>query len=538
MLPRLVPALAQCALWLGCLGLGAAHAQAQRDVPAATGAGTSFAISGFSLQGDVPLSGAETARILAPFIGPHATLATLQQASAALESAFKERGFLLHRVSLPAQELGGPVTLDVVRFVIGKVSVSATVQHTPENIRASIPELREGGTPNFRLLAVQTTLANENPSKQLQVTVKESEDEPDKIDANVQVKEASPWNGSVSMNNSGTDATGNDRFTVSLGYANAWSLDHQVSLAYTTSLEKPDQVSQTGFNYRIPLYSAGAVLGLSYTSSSVVGNFGGFSSTGAGQTYGLSYNDYGVPVTGFRSFWTYGLDYKVFNASQVNGSTIAGQVDRSSNPVSLGYNARHESDTVVWSLNADVEANIPGSPGNDSASYQSEDARISNVAFSVLHGGATLMKPLVKGWYFNLASHWQYTGDALISGEQFGLGGQSSVRGAAERAIAGDTGATLSLELHSADLHPGLHALAFVDSGWLGSNNTDASTSGMMASNQLQGLGLGLRYVRPGWNVLLDWGHLVLGANQPPGGNTSLPRAGDERTNLSVTASF
>ena len=538
MLRRLSPMWCHCALLVGCAVLGGVPAWAQNKVPAATGASTTFAISGFELQGDVPLSSEETTQILAPFIGPNATLATLQQASTALENAFKAHGFLLHRVSLPAQELGSKVKLDVVRFVIGKVHVNGASVHSEANIRASVPELREGDTPNFSSMAVQTAIANENTSKQIQVTVKESEEEPEKIDANIQVKEGNPWNGSLSWNNSGTDATGNDRFTVALGYANVWSLDQQVSLAYTTSLQQPTQVSQNGLNYRIPLYEDGGVIGLSYTNSTVVGNFGGFNSTGAGQTYAISYNAYRVPESGFRSFWSFGLDYKVFNASQVNGTTIAGQLDRSSQPLSVGYNAHQESDAVIWSVNADLAANIAGSPGNNLAAYQSEDARISNVNWTVLHGGFSLMKPWKNGWFWNAAGHMQYSPDALISGEQFGLGGQNSVRGANDRAISGDSGISLNLELHTPDIQPGLHALCFFDNGWLGSNNVGPSTTGMLATNQLQSAGLGLRYTRPGWTLTLDWAHLLASASAGPNGSTTLPRVGDERTNLSITALF
>ena len=65
-------------------------AQAQQQMPAATGATTTFPIRGFELKGDIPLSSEETTRVLAPFIRADGNLGTLQQAGSALEAALKD----------------------------------------------------------------------------------------------------------------------------------------------------------------------------------------------------------------------------------------------------------------------------------------------------------------------------------------------------------------------------------------------------------------------------------------------------------------
>ena len=170
-------------LLLGLLALPAtlagAVAQAQTAPPAApttaqttvaeASAGPVFQIRGFNVSGDNPLSGDETSRVLAPFLRSDATLDTLQKATQALETAMKAKGFALHKVALPPQEIGATVNLNVVKFVIGKVVVEGAQNFSEANIRNSLPELKEGTAPNFRTLAVQTAIANENPSRQVQV---------------------------------------------------------------------------------------------------------------------------------------------------------------------------------------------------------------------------------------------------------------------------------------------------------------------------------------------------------------------------------
>ena len=244
-----------------------AQVQAQRPGPAlSTQAAPVFVIKGFNITGENPLADGDTSRVLAPFLRTDATLDTLQKATVALETALRDKGYALHRVVLPPQEIGANVTLNIVKFVIGNVTVEGNSNYTKDNIRASLPELVEGASPNFNRLAVQTAIANESQGKQVQVSLKEA-DVADKIDAKVIVKETKPWNFSVGLSNTGTTSSGADRFTVSGGHANVFGLDHQFVGAYTTSLERPADVKQIGLNYRVPFYRWGGVLGLSLTGT-------------------------------------------------------------------------------------------------------------------------------------------------------------------------------------------------------------------------------------------------------------------------------
>ena len=520
---------------LGCAGLHAQEEPAQNNVLVTPAPAPQFAITGFTVLGDKPLSDADIARVLAPFVRPDAGMATLQQATAALEAALHAHGFVLHRVSLPPQEVGATVRLEIVKYVIGTVTVDGNTLFSQANIRASLPELVEGQVPNFHTLAVQTAIANENPAKQVQVGLKES-DEPEKIDARVQVREGVPWSLSVSDANTGSPSSGNDRLTVSGSYFNVWNRDHQFTAAYTTSLEQPQAVSQVGLNYRLPVYRWGGVVGASYTSSNVVGNFGSFTSTGTGQTVGLNYNHYLAPVGGYRGYVGLALDDKRFDASQINGVPVVGQVTRRSNPLTLSYNARMEGDTSNWSYSADLAVNVPGSPGNDLASYQAEDPRINSVNWNAVHGSGSYTAQLAGGWSWSVRGQFQYSGYALLSGEQFGIGGVSSVRGTSERPLSADTGAQLSLELTTRELRPGLRLLGFVDAGVLGNNDATGTTK--VGSDSLSSVGLGLRYAAAHAVVALDYGYVVSGSTQPLASGVSVPRSGDDKLNVSVTARF
>lgn len=524
---------------------GTVLAQAQETPVGGVASTPSFRIRGFELTGDIPLPPEDTTRILAPFISNQATIDTLQQASTALEAALKARGFALHRVSLPPQEVGDKVALHIVKFVIGKVVVEGAKFHSDANIRASIPELQAGQAPNFQRLAVQTAIANENPSKQIQVGLKESE-EPDQIDARVRVVDERPWSLLVGVSNTGNESTGRDRLAVVAGHNNVLDRDHQLSLAFTTSLERSSDVKQLGLNYRVPFYAQGGVLAASYTNSDVVGQFGSFSSSGVGETYGLQYSHYLQPEGGRRSYLTLGWEDKTFNATKITVGGVVqytpvdlnfNPVHRKSQPLTLGYAVRTEGDTSVLAYSVSWAGNFAGGSGNNLTAYQAEDPRIQSASWNALRGDASYTRAVGAGWLLGARTQFQFTSDALIAGEQFGLGGASSVRGTSERPISSDSGLFASLELSTPELLPGLRLLGFADAGVLASNNT-ASVTNKAATDGLSSAGLGLRYGRGVVGITAEWARIVRGATVPASNPTGLPKQGDEKLHVNVTARF
>jgi hemolysin activation/secretion protein len=524
------------------LATGAAHAQpapapsvAPRATPpmATPAPAAVFAIRGFRVEGENPLGEADTQRVLAPYARPDATLDTLQQATAALEKALRDAGYGLHRVALRPQEVGPTVKLSIVKFTVGKVSIEGRQIYDEENIRRSLPELREGASPNFKTLAVQTAIANENPNKQVQVGLRES-DEPDRIDATITVQEQRPWTLGAALSNAGTATSGRDRLTLTAGHTNVFNRDHQFIGAYTTSLDRPSDVRQLGLAYKVPLYAQGGVVGASYTRSDVVGNFGSFTSTGAGHTFGVNYTLYLAPQGGRRSYVSVGLDDKVFDASKINDIVVPGALDRRSRPVTVGYTARTETDTAVWGYSADLAWNTIAGDNNDLSAYRSEDPRVDTAGFKVLHGAASYTAPLAQTWLWSVRAQAQYSPDVLISGEQFGLGGQFSVRGTEiERPISGDKGVAATFEVTTPELMSGLRALGFVDAGYLRNNNPNGANKPL--SDRLASAGLGLRYARSIWAVSLDYGRLVLGSRVPLALNSSSPQKGDSRFYLTLS---
>jgi hemolysin activation/secretion protein len=71
------------------------------------------------------------------------------------------------QVYVPEQELtAGIVRLQVSEGVVGKITIIGNKQFNDDNVRASLPHLKQGTAPNMRQLSENVQLANENPAKQ------------------------------------------------------------------------------------------------------------------------------------------------------------------------------------------------------------------------------------------------------------------------------------------------------------------------------------------------------------------------------------
>lgn len=156
--------------------------------------------------------------------------------------------------------------------------------------------------------------------------------------------------------------------------------------------------------------------------------------------------------------------------------------------------------------------NIPGGPENNDEAYNL--ARLgAKVNWWALRLNASLDYLLPKNWLGRLRVSGQYTDQVLIPGEQFGIGGQGSVRGFNERVVSGDLGLSGGLDLWTPKLPYDLRLLGFLDGGVV--QNADP-LPGEIPSVTLASTGLGLRWY---WNnqlsVEADLAYILQGIREP-----------------------
>ncbi len=452
-----------------------------------------FEVSAFSVEGDNPLTEADTEAVLADYLGKHSGLDGLVAAADAFEQRLRKQGYTFHRVLLPAQTLsGGVVKLQVVAFKIGKISVKGNQHFSRENVLASVPTLVAGTIPDPQVLSRELALANRHPSKQVAMSFKQSEEE-EAVDANLKVDDKKPWTVFASLSNTGSDQTGNERLSVGGQYSNLFDLDHAITLSYTTSPGHWGDVRQYGANYRAPLYSLAGAVDAYYVSSDVnsgtIADF--FDVSGSGEFAGVRYTQMLDKSGAYTHEVSLGFDNRAFDNVVLFGGTNLGGEVRSS-PLSLRYAGSYEAQAWQGSFSVEYAHNVPFGENESGAAYALAAARPNaRASWDVLRADGSIVYAFPSGWAVQGRVAGQLGREPLIPGEQFGVGGAASARGFEEREASGDDGVSMGAEVWTPPLPQDIRLLAFVDGGRIWIRNAQP---GQVSADSLLSAGVGLRW--------------------------------------------
>jgi hemolysin activation/secretion protein len=485
-----------------------------------------FTVRGFQVEGELPIPQERAQAVLAPYAGPAVGIEQLQSAASALETELTARGYPFYRVILPPQDMEGTVRLLVLPFRLGNVNVEGNTYFSTENVRRSLPALKAGGSPNVAEIGRNRAAANEHPSKEIEITFRQS-DLPDAVDAGVKVQDQPPLSFFIGLNNTGERRTGTWRATLGVQHSNLWDRDHSVTATYTTAPEKTQDVKQYGLYYRVPFYRVSGALTAFYARSDVdsgtIAN--AFEVSGRGQFAGLHWRQHLTPAGAYSHSVEAGFDDRFFDNNVVFGSTQLG-VDVRSRPVSLTYLARFDRAESSLAGSIQYAHNLPGGSDNNDAAYSGNRAGATRDWQAVRYSldGQWRFAP----WLLALRVRGQYAGEPLIPGEQFGIGGATSLRGLREREVTGESGLTVTAEGLLPLPWEGLSTIAFVDAGEV---RVKDAVAGQPARQGASSIGLGLR-----WTVarrLL----LAIDAAQVLDGTTASER-GDRRIHASLVYRF
>ena len=459
-----------------------------------------FDIRAFRVEGNKLLPQQTVEAILAPYIGTQKDFGDVQGAVEALEQVYKDRGYNTVSVLLPEQALegGGEVLLQVIEGRIRTVKVEGHEFFDHANIRASLPALKEGEVPIMDDLSASLRVANEHPMKKLSVRLVPGDKEDD-LDAIVAVTDEKPWRVGATLDNTGTTQTGPHRLGLTWQHGNLFDRDHQLSLQYMTSPEKLGDVKIYAASYRIPLYALGDSIDLFTTYSDV--NVGTILAgtlplavTGKGATFGGRYNWNLKRHEDYEHQMVFGLDEKAFKNSVLASGLQLGN-DVTLRPLSVAYNGRWMLPGSETGFFVSLARNLPG--GNNADQDAISRARANAPAdFQVLRGGVNLSRAFAADWQWRVNLSGQWANSPLVPGEQFGVGGNASVRGFEERELSNDKGFQGNLEVYTPELCMSVGAncrvVGFYDFGALSRNQP---LPGESASEHVASAGFGVRYV-------------------------------------------
>ena len=408
--------------------------------------------------------------------------------------------------SMGIMEISSVEAAETVELEVQAVTIETEGNLSQKHVEKLVPELKKSKV-NVQKLSKQIQMVNDTKGMNLNADFQRQ------VDGNYHVvltaKREKEQSFFLNGNNTGNSYSGDWRLGATYLHRNLTKHADSLGIAYVTSPGHWDDVKQAAVVYRAILPKVGDSMYVSYSWSDVdlgsIGNFGnlGVEATGRGQTAGLHYQHNFKYSSAKKQILDIGFDQKWYdNATQYSygGVKINDQLNYDVTMASVSYAdiTRKGNSFFAWSLgytgNINSDDNFRMNRANSSKHFNLWKA---NVNYQARTKGDVIFGARVSG---------QYTNDNVITTEQFGAGGISTVRGFKERTAYADKGYMGTLEIYSPEIGKGSRFVAFTDYAKLFNNE---ARTGELDSDDIASYGLGYRFYskKMGLNVSVDYAH-------------------------------
>lgn len=459
----------------------------------------------FEIVGNTVFSNKELANVTAPYLKRQITFNDLLQLRSQLTKLYIDRGYVTSGVIIPPQTVkGGVVVLQAVEGRLEKINVIGTRRLNPNYIRdrlaiaAGKPLSRDRLLQGLQLLQLDPLI--KSISTDLQAGIR-----PSTNILEVKVTEADTFNTQLALDNQRSPSVGSFRRRINLTEANLLGLGDGLSVGYTNT----DGSNGFDVSYSLPVNPRNGKLIFSYgnTNSDVIERpFNSLDITSESRYYELTYRQ-PLRQTPTQDF-TVGI-----TASHQTSQTFLGYDDIGAFPLAVGadnqgrtkvsairffqeWTQRSSQQVIAARSQFSVGLGVLGATINK----DEPDSR-----FFSWRGQAQWLRQLAPDTLVLLQADVQLADRKLLGLEQFGIGGQTTVRGYRQDQLLTDNGVQASAEIRLpiARVSQGVLQLTpFIDTG-TGWNNGGSNPR----NNTLISTGLGLLW-RQGNNFTarLDWG--------------------------------
>lgn len=438
---------------------------------------------------------AQIVGLLRSYVGKDVTLAKIDELKSKLQALLNTRAKGLYTISVPPQKLeNGEVTLRV-NFLAGKITYADAPGYSKENVKRSLPSIREGlyfvaGRPFVD--ERELTMAVENPLKLTQIEYDIKPGQP----INVHVNVIAP-NGKtlryVQVDNSGSGAYDYVRGTVGYVNSNLTGKDDVFAAVATSNFKSWSKYNAFAVSYTRPLYKTHQRFDvtLAHTSSAVdnlVDNSLLIKTVGRGDIAQLNWSYY-LP----HYDWSYANQLKVqagytfrrlyASARDESNESVGVQLSDSkvgayrsdmnvyyASPLYVGLTGR-----IIPKRGMDMEVSLrynwfySGFLGSSDVNVQRafNNRRVTGEKFQDwITGSLHYRVRMPKNWTWYQIMNFQYSNKHLFATERYSTG----VRGFRDGGVAGDKGVTVKTEIITPNLYDNittsLKAYGFVDLGY------------------------------------------------------------------------
>ncbi|MEM1256352.1 MAG: ShlB/FhaC/HecB family hemolysin secretion/activation protein [Cyanobacteria bacterium P01_H01_bin.21] len=450
--------------------------------------------------------------------GKNLSFEQLLQARSAITQLYITCGYITSGAILPLQtpeEQDNIVNIQVVEGSLESIEVTGLTRLDPGYIESRLAIAGEEPL-NRRQLLQGLQLLQLNPINRINPLIQrvsadlQAGTRPATSILQVEVIEADPFVTELDLNNNRAPSVGSFQRGITLTHVNLLGVGDGLNISYTNT----DGSNGVEGSYTIPVnpYNGTVNLRAGYTRSEVVESpFDVLDITSDSSYYEVTFRQpiFQIPTEEF----VLGL-----TLSHQESQTELGIKDIGPFPLSRGADddgstrvsaVRFTQEWLKRNPNRVLAARSQFSVGGDFLDATINDAPLPDSRFFAWRGQGQWVQQLNDaGMLLLVRTDMQLTGDSLLPLEQFGIGGQDTVRGYRQDALLTDSGIYASAEVripvHEVrDVQGTLYVVPFLDAGtgW----NVDSSTN--PDDTTLIGTGLGLLWeMGDDLKARLDWG--------------------------------
>jgi hemolysin activation/secretion protein len=466
-----------------------------------------FTLKDLTVSGNTAISQDELAPLYADLMNKEVSLLDIYRVRNAITARYGAAGYGLSKAVIPEQRIQaeGRVRIDVIEGFVEQVIIEGATDEQRDYLAHLSAQIKGERPLKATTLERYLLLANDRFAIKVTSTLKASDKTPAASILIIKVEPAPKIEGSLNLDNRGTDAVGPYQINASLAANGLFGRPGQATLSYATV----DQSKELQY--------------LSLTYTEVVSLEG----TSVAMGWSQSDSQPGIPVlrlldniSGSETWWlraaypfvrtrrenlSASIKYEQRDTDSRSLQTLTSQDKIRSLRLGLNYDradaysginqAVFEYSIGIAGLGAS-DANSPlKSRADGKPDYQKVTLSLSR------QQELEALFPALRQLSLNLALMSQYTSDGLLSSEECGIGGQQIGRAYDSSEITGDRCLAGSLELrYSANTAgtPFKHAqwYAFYDGGTV-TNETPLSATDPVTKS-LSSAGLGVRFGLPG----------------------------------------
>ncbi|MEH2191248.1 MAG: ShlB/FhaC/HecB family hemolysin secretion/activation protein [Nostoc sp.] len=463
----------------------------------------------FEVLGSTVFSPEELVKATAEFTKRPISLTEVYQARSKITDLYVRNGYITSGAYIPPQTIkSGVVKIQVIEGKLEDIKVTGTRRLNPNYVRSRLAIATSQPLNRQRLLqALQ--LLQLNPLIQNVTAELSAGSRSGSSLLEVKVSEAKTFSSQIVLDNGRSPSVGSFRRRLQLNEANLLGLGDSLGVSYTNT----DGSNSLDASYTLPLNPHNGTLTFNYgtTSSNVIEpSFKSLDIQSASRYYEVTFRqpvvqtptqEFALGLTASRreSDISWILQPQFSPSLLSPGADEQGRTKVSALRFFQEWTSRNSREVIALRSQFSLGIDILNPTINQSA----PDSR-----FFAWQGQAQWVRLLAPETLLLLHLNTQLASRTLLPLEQFGLGGQDSVRGYRQDYLLTDNGTFVSAEvqvpiLRLPQIDSTLQVVPFVDFG-VGWNSSDRENPN---PNTLAAVGLGLRWSQGDrFTVRLDWG--------------------------------